>query len=130
MEVQVKPVSRKIFIVDDADFMVDMLRMIFEEAGHRVVGTAGNGPAALASIGKLSAVSVPDIVTIDFHMPRMDGMETIRRVRNLVPGVKVLLISAHATLPVVMKAKEIGVDAFIAKPFEPRTILEAVKNLL
>lgn len=120
--------SKRIFIVDDADFMVDMLRMIFESAGHKVVGTAANGPEALESIGRLSAVSAPQVVTVDFHMPRMDGMETVRRIRTLVPGVKVLLVSAHATLPVVMKAKEAGVDAFIAKPFEPRTILDAVEN--
>lgn len=109
--------------------MVDMLRVIFAEAGHRVVGTAVNGPEALESIGKLPAVAVPEIVTVDFHMPRMDGMETVRRIRNLVPDVKILLVSAHATLPTVMKAKEVGVDAFIAKPFEPQTILDAIEKL-
>ena len=120
---------KKIFIIDDADFMVDILRIMLNEAGHRVVGTALNGSQALEAIGKLSAASAPDVVTVDFHMPRMDGMETIRRIRGIVPGVKIVLVSAHATLPVVMKARETGVDAFIAKPFEPRTVLEAIDKL-
>lgn len=120
--------SRRIFVIDDADFIIDMLRIILQDAGHRIVGTASSGPEALDVIGKLSAASVPEIVTVDFHMPRMDGMETIRRLRSLVPGIKILLVSAHATLPIVMRAKEIGVDAFIAKPFEPRTVLDVISK--
>jgi two-component system chemotaxis response regulator CheY len=122
-------VSKKIFIVDDADFMIDMLRLIVREAGHRVVGTAVNGLQALDSIENLPATSTPEVVTVDFHMPKLDGMETIRRIRALVPGVKVILISAHATIPVVMQAKDVGVDAFIAKPFEPQAVLNAIDRL-
>ena len=120
---------KKIFIVDDADFMVDMLKLIVQGAGYEVVGTALDGVQALDSIEKLDKASVPDIVTIDFYMPKMDGIETIRKIRALVPKVKVVLVSAHATLPVVMQAKDAGVDAFIAKPFEPRTVLDAIHKL-
>lgn len=121
---------KKIFIIDDADFMVDMLRLILEKAAYRIVGTATNGASALELIKNLSAVSAPDVVSVDFHMPRMDGMETIRRVRMLVPNVKVVLVSAHATLPVVLKAKEVGVDAFIAKPFDPQIVLDTIGTLI
>jgi CheY-like chemotaxis protein len=121
-------VAKKVFIVDDADFIVDMLRVILRGGGYDVVGTAGSGPDALEAIGKLSPNLIPEIVTLDFHMPRMDGLETIERIRTLVPGVKVLLISAHATLPIVMKAKERGVDGFIAKPFEPQTLLDMLEG--
>jgi CheY-like chemotaxis protein len=122
-------VGKKIFIVDDADFMVDMLSLIVREAGYEVVGTAFNGAQAIESIGSLAKTSSPDVVVVDFHMPKLDGMETIRRIRLLVPGVKVLLVSANATRPVVMKAKDEGVDAFIAKPFEPRSVLDALEKL-
>ncbi|MDR1733031.1 MAG: response regulator [Synergistaceae bacterium] len=120
--------AKKVFLVDDADFIVDMLRVIVEGAGYKVVGSAFNGPKALEAIEKLPEDSVPDIVTVDFHMPQMDGLETINRIRALLPGVRILLISAHATLPIVMKAKETGVDAFIAKPFEPKTLLELLEK--
>jgi len=119
-------VSKKIFIIDDADFMVNMLSMLMREAGHEVVGTALNGELAIESIKSLSASALPDIITLDFHMPKMDGMRTIKHMRVLVPGAKVILISSDSTLPVVMRAKNAGVDAFIVKPFEPQTVLSTI----
>ena len=118
--------SKKIFIIDDADFMVDMIRVIVRDGGYEVVGTAFNGGQAMDTIRALPPSGLPDIVTVDFHMPKMDGMEFINRIRALIPGVKVIMISSDATMPVVMKAKNTGIDAFIAKPFEPRTVLDAL----
>ena len=117
---------KKVFIIDDADFMVDMLRMIMRDSGYEVVGTAFNGEQAVESIRALPMSALPDIVTVDLHMPKMDGMEAISHIRALVPGVKIVLISSNATLPVVMKAKNTGVDAFIAKPFEPQAVLDVI----
>jgi len=118
--------SKKIFIIDDADFMVDMLRVVMLDAGHEVVGTAFDGEQALESIKALPSSDLPDVVTLDFYMPKMDGMRAVDLIRDLVPGVKVVLISSDSTLPVVMRAKSAGVDAFIAKPFEVRTVLDAI----
>jgi len=122
-------VPKKIFIIDDADFMVDMLRVIMRDAGYCVVGSAFNGEQAMDLMRALSSSDLPDVVTVDFHMPKMDGMETVSRIRALVPGVKVVLISSDSTLSVVKRAKDAGVDAFIAKPFEPRTVLDAIAKL-
>ena len=118
--------SKKIFIIDDADFMVDMLRVIIRDAGYEVVGVAFNGEQAVKSMKSLPSSALPDIVTLDFHMPKMDGMEAVDCIRALVPGVKIVLISSNSTLPVVMRAKDAGVDAFIAKPFELQTVLDAI----
>ena len=120
---------KKIFIIDDADFMVNMLRVILHENGYEVVGVAFNGEQAMKSIKALPPSALPDIVTVDFHMPKMDGMEVIDHIRALIPGVKIVLISSDATIPVVMRAKNAGIDAFIAKPFEPQTVLDAIAKL-
>ena len=120
---------KKIFIIDDADFMIDMLRVIMAGAGHEVVGVALNGQQALESIKALPPSALPDIVTLDLHMPKMDGIEAVSRIRALIPGVKVVLVSSDSTLPVVMKAKDAGIDAFIAKPFELQTILDVMSKL-
>ena len=120
--------SKKIFIIDDADFMVDMLRVILRDAGYEIVGTALDGEQALESMKVLPLSALPDIVTLDFHMPKMDGMEALDRIRALIPGVKIVLISSNSTLPVVMRAKDARVDAFIAKPFEPQTVLDAIEK--
>jgi len=121
--------AKKIFIIDDADFMVDMLRVIMIGAGHEVVGVALNGEQAVELIKALPSSALPDVVTLDLHMPKMDGMEAVSRIRAIVPGVKLVLVSSDSTLPVVMRAKDAGIDAFIAKPFELQTILDVIAKL-
>ena len=121
--------SKKVFIIDDADFIVDMLRVIVREAGYEVVGVAFNGEQALESMKALSPSALPEIITLDVHMPKMDGVEVVDRIHALIPGAKIILISSDATLPVVMRAKNARVDAFIAKPFEPQTVLDAMAKL-
>jgi len=123
-------VPKKIFIIDDADFMVDMLRVIMRNAGYDVVGAAFNGEQAIELIKVLPSSALPDIVTLDFHMPKKDGIETVEQMRALIPGVKIIMISADTSLPVVMRAKDVGVDAFIAKPFEPQTVVDAIAMLV
>ena len=117
---------KKVFIIDDADFMVEMLRVIMRDAGYEVVGFAFNGEQAMESMKALPPSALPDIVTLDLFMPKMDGMEALKQIRALIPGVKIVLISSNATLPVVRKAKNAGIDAFIAKPFEPQTVLDTI----
>jgi DNA-binding NarL/FixJ family response regulator len=120
---------KKIFIIDDADFMVDMLRVIMHEAGYEVVGVAFNGEQGIESIKALPTSALPDIVTLDFHMPKMDGMAAIAHIRALVPRVKIILISSDSALPVVMEAKSAGISAFIVKPFEPQIVLDALAKV-
>jgi two-component system chemotaxis response regulator CheY len=125
-------VPKKIFIVDDADFMVDMLRLLMSDAGYEVVGSASDGLRALESLAQLEKTekaSLPDVVTLDVNMPKIDGLELIHKIRALIPDVKIVLITSHATLPVVLKARESGTDAFIAKPFNPQTVLDTIGGL-
>lgn len=122
--------SQNVFVVDDADFMVDMLRLILEEGGHRVVGSAADGIRAVEQLRDVISRSLAvDVVLVDLYMPKRDGFETVREIRAILPDVKVLLVTANATLPVVLKAKELGIDGFIVKPFEPETLLEALRKI-
>lgn len=121
---------QNVFVVDDADFMVDMLRLILEEGGHRVVGSAADGIRAVEQLREAVSRSLTvDVVLVDLYMPKRDGFETVREIRAILPDVKVLLVTANATLPVVLKAKELGIDGFIVKPFEPETLLEALRKI-
>lgn len=121
---------QNVFVVDDADFMVDMLRLILEEGGHRVVGSAADGIRAVEQLRDVVSRSLAvDVVLVDLYMPKRDGFETVREIRAILPDVKVLLVTANATLPVVLKAKELGIDGFIVKPFEPETLLEALRKI-
>ena len=121
---------QSVFIIDDADFMVDMLRLILEEGGHRVAGSAVDSIRAVEQLREaVSRSQAVDVVLVDLHMPKRDGFETVREIRAILPDVKVLLVTANATLPVALKAKELGIDGFIVKPFEPETLLETLRKI-
>lgn len=121
--------SRNVFIMDDADFMVDMLRLVLAEGGYTVVGAATDSLQGLEQLRDAVETSqVVDIVVVDLHMPRLDGFEAIREIQTILPDAKVFLVSADSTLSVALKAKELGVDGFIVKPFEPKTVLATLQK--
>lgn len=123
---------RNVFIIDDADFMIDMIRMILEDADYRVVGSSTDSTVALSQLRELAVAPKPtavDIVIVDLHMPKLDGFETIRRLREIFPSVKVLLVTANSSLPVALKARELKIDGFVVKPFEPEVLVEQIARL-
>ena len=123
---------RNVFIIDDADFMIDMIRMILEDADYRVVGASTDSVIALSQLRELAVAPKPtavDIVIVDLHMPKLDGFETVRRLREIFPTAKVLLVTANSSLPVALKARELRIDGFVVKPFEPEVLLEQLARL-
>ena len=122
--------SRNVFIIDDADFMIDMIRMILEDAGHKVVGSDTDSLKALEQMRALaSGPTRVDVVLVDLHMPKLDGFETIQELRKILPGAKVLLMSANSALSVALKARDLKVDGFVVKPFEPDVLLAELGKL-
>ena len=122
--------SRNVFVIDAADFMIDMIRMILEGAGHRVVGSETDSLKALARLKELaSGDAAVDLVLVDLHMPKLDGFEAIQNIRTILPGAKVLLVSANSARSVALRARELKVDGFVVKPFEPDVLLAEVSKL-
>lgn len=122
--------SRNVFIIDDADFMIDMIRMILEGAGHQVVGSETDSLKALAKLRDLANRRTPvDLVLVDLHMPKLDGFEAIQNIRKILPSAKVLLVSANSARSVALRARDLKVDGFVVKPFEPDVLLAEVAKL-
>ena len=114
--------SRSVFIIDDADFVVDMLRLTFADGGYTVVGSATDSVQGVGQLREMASKSqAVDVVVVDLHMPKLDGFGTIREIREILPRAKIFLVSADA--------KELGVDGFIVKPFEPKTIWAALEKI-
>lgn len=116
----------KLMIVDDSTTMRS-----FIEASHNVdrlmlVGTAGDGVAAL----ELFKSTDPDIVTMDLTMPRMDGIECITRLVALKPSVRILVISALADKETALEAMQKGANGFLTKPFTEYQLHEAISALI
>jgi len=119
-------VGKKILIVDDAAFMRMMIKNILTKNGFEVVGEASNGAEAVELYKKLK----PDLVTMDITMPEMDGIEALKKIKEIDPNAKVIMVSAMGQQQLVIEAIQAGAKDFIVKPFQPDRLLEAVNKAL
>jgi len=102
----------KVLIVDDSAYTRQTMKKILEEVSSlEVVGIASDGIDAMAKTLRLQ----PDIITLDFEMPEMDGFSFLRWLMKERP-TPVIMVSSHADSKTVFKALELGAVDFIAKP--------------
>lgn len=111
--------SKRVLIVDDADFLRMTLEDILSYRGHTVL-QAGNGQECLDILQKENV----DVCLLDIVMPVMDGMETLRRIREEKPDLRVIMLSALSRESMVRLALQRGADAFVVKPFNEACLLE------
>lgn len=118
----------RILVVDDEELIRYTMREILEEFGHEVVD-AKNGNECLT----LQKESPFDLVITDIIMPEKEGLETITELKRTYPELKVIAFSGGGRtrhLDYLEKAKELGADEIIAKPFTESKIREVVDGLL
>lgn len=115
----------KVLIVDDAAFMRITLKTILERNGFEVVGEAENG---LMAIKKYSECH-PDIVTMDITMPEMDGVEALKKIRDIDPKAKVVMLSAMGQESMVKDAILSGAKNFIVKPFNEEHVIQTLNKV-
>lgn len=116
--------KKKVLIVDDAVFMRMKLKDILEKDGYEVVAEAQNGIEAIEKYKQ----EMPDIVTLDITMPEMDGIEALKRIKEIDPAAKVIMCSAMGQQSMVMDAIQEGALDFIVKPFETERVLQSVRK--
>jgi len=97
----------------------------WSQHGVEIVGEEGNGEAALASILKIN----PDIVITDIRMPRMDGLKLTENLRELMPHVKIVIISGYEDFTYAKQALKMGVKEYISKPISSEEIIAIVTRL-
>lgn len=122
----------RILIVDDEPAVQVTIRLLLERAGHSVV-TAGDGRNGLA----IFAAEAFDLLFLDIFMPGMDGLETMRRVRQQRPLIPIIVMSGHL-MPsdsrsgpdFLTMATRLGAVRSLQKPFKPAELLAAVAACL
>lgn len=113
-----------IALVDDEPTLLTPLRMVFEAEGYKV-HTYPDGVAGLEGLTN----DPPDIAILDLLMPRMDGMELLRRIRQRSDLPVIILTSKEDDIDQLFGLK-MGADDYIIKPFSPRLIVERVRAIL
>ena len=113
-------------IVDDAALMRLRLKDILSKVNCEVVGEAANGKEAVELYEKLK----PEMLTLDISMPEMNGIETLKKIMNIDPNAKVVIISAVGQKALIAEALRRGAKAFITKPFNSQQVVEKIEKLL
>jgi CheY-like chemotaxis protein/ribonuclease BN (tRNA processing enzyme) len=115
------------YIVDDDPEVLTILTRMLEEAGHRVEAA----PSALTALKQIP-MSRPDCVITDLMMPEMDGFELMRKLRERheLADVKIVVLSAKGYDFDRRRAKELGADGYLTKPFQRETLLDAIANIV
>jgi DNA-binding response OmpR family regulator len=116
----------RILVIDDEDHIRRVMRMTLEAAGYEV-GEAADGPRGLEAFGDGSAW---DAVLLDQRMPGMDGLETLRRMKERRAEARVIMITAYASIELAVDAMKLGALDFVRKPMTPETLRNAVIAVL
>ena len=104
-----------VLVADDEPDLRMLVRVVLEAAGHHVVEEAIDGEDALIAIARLAPPPVPAVMVLDNQMPGLSGLEVAARVLALTPDQRIVLFSAYLDADVVRRAREIGIQACLAK---------------
>src|SRR6267378_4732728 len=103
-----------ILLVDDEPGMLRYIRTLLEVDDYKVE-TATTGEEALSRVQKGLE---PDLVLLDLLMPGIDGLQTLEQLRELRPGVKVVMLSCVSDTRKVVQAMKLGAQDYLTKPFQ------------
>jgi len=119
-------VKNRILLVDDEKDIVEFLQYNLEQEGFEVF-SAYNGEDAIRTL-----IKKPDLVILDVMMPKMDGFEVCRRIRQMngMENLPVIFLTAKSTEKDEIYGLEIGADDFIRKPISPKKLIARVKSNL
>ncbi|MEU7896924.1 response regulator [Nonomuraea sp. NPDC049152] len=116
----------RVLVVDDDEVIRQLIAVNLTLEGFEVA-TATDGQDCLDRVMDV----MPDVITLDVMMPRLDGWETASRLRTGegTAHIKVVLITARAQESDRRRGMGIGVDAYLTKPFDPAELIEVVRKL-
>ncbi len=118
--------AKNILICDDAAFMRMMIKDILTKNGYNVAAEAENGVKAIEKYTETK----PDLVLMDITMPEMDGIQALKKIKELDPGASVIMCSAMGQQAMVIESIQSGAKDFIVKPFQADRVIEAVKKVV
>jgi two-component system, chemotaxis family, chemotaxis protein CheY len=116
----------RVMVVDDIEMMRNALKEILHAHDMQLAAEAKDGKEAVSRYLEKK----PDVVLMDITMPRMNGIEALRRILQLDPQAKVIMCSALSGQKHILRAIQIGAGDFIVKPAHPKRVVSAIEKVL
>ena len=115
-----------ILLADDLAFIKMVQKEILKKEGYDVIGEASDGLEVIEKYKKLN----PDVVIMDITMPKMDGLNALKVIRQFDPNARIIVCSALGQQQLIIEAIKVGAKDFIVKPFDPSRLATAIQKAL
>ena len=116
---------KKLLFIDDEPELLNIFRKAFTKE-HYEVFTATSGLEGL----KIARKEKPALIVIDMRMPKLDGLEILKRLRKSDKKTKVVMLTGYGTAGLIREASELGISDFVAKPFDLHALQRLIKEVL
>jgi len=117
--------NNKVLVVDDEEGIRSLFVRSLAKQGYEVLAT-GRGNEAL----RITRDECPKVVILDIKLPEINGLEVLEKIREEGSRAKVIIVTGYPSLEVSKKAKDLGVDSVIPKPFSLTKIRRTIKKAL
>jgi two-component system response regulator NreC len=119
----------RVFLADDHAVLRAGLRLLIDaQPDLRVVGEAGDGVEAVERVTALAGAGAVDVVVLDIGMPRLSGLEALRRVKGRFPDLAVLVLTMHASEPYLFQVIQAGGAGYVLKQTADEDLLGAIRD--
>lgn len=118
--------KKKILVADDEPYVVRSLMFVLKKEGYKTIG-AYNGEEAIQK----AIEERPDLIFLDIMMPKMDGYEVCRKLKENeeTKNIYVIILTAKGQKEDKMKGVEVGANEYITKPFSPSRVVQRMKEI-
>src|SRR6185295_9740157 len=115
----------RVLAIDDEPAMIEWLKILLEHEGYEVrtamIGTRGE---------EIFKTWKPDVVVTDMMLPDADGLELVRKFKQIPADTEIIVITGHGSGPKAVEAKKAGAHSFVEKPIEPDTLLTMIERAI
>ena len=116
----------KVIIADDHVLIREGIKQILElEKGVTVIGQAGNGEDAISIAQELK----PDIILLDINMPKLNGIETLRRFKDLGIKTRVIILTIHEEKEYILETMKLGASGYMLKDSDADSLIQGIKDV-